>query len=459
MLNISTPASSSHARVVDRTSHGNLPHARFRDITDPAVRGLGGRVEIWNEALGATAKVRTKDCGKCSENRSGITQDLKDRIEDVVERAREYLQNFTHDPNVKVVVNFSSLKIEYRVTGGDRWDNLSRKQIHDPELLALMEEIQSIAKDAMSFSITTVPGSESNRPMGAPAPLEKTTKAWRKLFAQHAPEFSRKQHKSLDKALKRHPSTAALATTAVPKIRAANLFIDRFKADLEDKRRRAQAALDAIPLAMSELRKAKKSQIAYLDRTIARLDDEHLDRTSIFFNVAHAKDDLGASGRETQQEELDTVDRIRDGMGHHLQTASLADGLFGDNPQRTFLLAHANDAAKLFVHDRWRYEEMEQENTAKSQCAEEFVVNVVKYLNMNEAAFGLADALTSLNIPSETDPPVEASDVVNNETRQLVTDALRTARAAAAAEYGRVKPLTDAVAAAGGDFQAQAAAR
>ncbi len=353
--------------------------------------------------------------------KGAISKELLDRMEDVWKKAEEYCNKFkpgAHDGDI----DFSALSISFKDNGG-KTHTIDEYTITDPELAKLMREINYLAKELGQFTHSSQPGVRSNRPANAPAPLEKTSAAWIQDHTRGADDFlASKDYQYLAKTL--NPPT--LVGHAGDKIRAAESFISLFSNKLHAKKTVLKDALDRLSESELDKRIAKRKQIEQIEAQIAKL--AQLDKKAIFWNVAHANDDFGATSMHPDVR-LARAREIRSSMASNLTRNNtltgntLKDSRFSSRPDEAYLTAYAKDAGELFLHDRWLYEQhlaLGDTLTPKHACAEELVVNVIS--SLNDPRFDLDEAVSSLALPAKGDIHDVVAEALGEARDQLRAD-------------------------------------
>ncbi len=387
--------------------------ATVRVLSNPTGGVAGGKTRVWTH-IGNT--YLALEAGN-----SGIPEDLMKRVEGAVAKARAYIATNAAalgGVSGRVQVDFSAIAIKYQDTAGN-WKTIGREKVVDPELVALMEEIQEVAKEHVAFCNTTEPGILSNRTSTGSAPLDKTTKGWIAASTRSASEFLKTD--DYKKYLQSAPDVPAGADA---RIEAAEAFITRFKTGLETRRTTAQRELrelEAQSPANYKVIGAKKRTIKHLSELIEQCDPQRLDRMAIFWNVAYA--DLALTGGEPLPQQLTKTNQIRNGMMNYLtkHLTSILPSWLKSVPQQTAMLAYANDVADLNIHGRWDYEdrlEGDGHRTKKKQCVEEGIVNIMKQLRAS--SWDQKDVFSSFAIPDG-----------ENEAQTLVYGAVMDAKTVA----------------------------
>jgi hypothetical protein len=352
-----------------------------------------------------------------------------------MERAFNCAQKYVLDDRARnISLNFSSRLISY--TGSDRKVHvIDMDKIPNPasfeekknlrELKALMGDIQE-SLQARGIFPSSKPGIASNRPLGAPEPLRKTTLPWIAQHARSAQDFFAKGGLT---ALEAHlQGKEPLGDKARGKIEAADAFIDHFQRELEKKR---QKLIDEIgkPEIRRSKRRVMENQIAFIQEQLAKLS--RIDRKAIFYCVAHLPQ--GSAKKLDDQERSKRAESIRQGMQADLMQSKqrFTEGaLWWKSPVREAdIVEYARDVGDLLFHGKEDYEEQlaeDDQRVRKGTCIEECVVYVIEHL-LGEREFQEAEALSSLGLPDEA------------QTKELFQDAFRKAKCAALEKLPKAK--------------------
>lgn len=359
---------------------------------------------------------KENSCGGCKDKQTGISQETMDRIGLAVENSNAYIRDNSLGlgrPDAQNVrVNFTSLRIIYNIGGEDR--SLSFTKIEDVATRTLLLDV---AKDVESFA-TTDPSIQSNRPINRSKPLEIHTPTWYNAHRISAAEYAKKDHADLDNSLRAN-HLPDLAYTALPKIKAAESFINLFDQGLKAKLTEKQTELEALPIDARAQRLAKKREIQQLEELIAKLNPQVLDTKAIFRSVPYANNEL--EGFTSVAEQMTRANLSREDMSAHLMANidSISEGLvLKDNPDAAFITAYSQDKGDLLIHNRWQYEDIVDDRGGEKRgpSMEEFVIYNI--LNLNTAGC-TEEAMTSLALPVDDD-----------ELRQTVTEVLDGTRTA-----------------------------
>lgn len=407
-----TPSGAGPKASATRSSH---PAGSGSTPSDEAVfysevsgdNGIKSRVAI---------KINNESICGCKDKQTGISQETMDRIGLAVRNSNHYIRSdFGHSDAQNVRVNFTSLRIIYNIGGEDR--SLSFTKINDVATRTLLLDV---AKDVESFA-TTDPSIQSNRPLNRSKPLEIHTPTWYNAHRISADEYVKKDHVDLDDSLRTN-GLSELAYTALPKIKAAEGFINLFSQGLQAKLTEKQNELTALPIDARAQRLAKKKEIQQLEELIAKLNPQALDKKAIFRSVPYANNDL--QGFRSIAEQMTRANLSRDEMSAHLTAniGSISEGLvLKDNPDAAFITAYSQDKGDLLIHNRWQYEDIVDDRGGEKRgpSMEEFVVYNI--LNLNTAN-GTEEAMTSLALPVDDDELRKTVAEVLNGTKAAVKD-------------------------------------
>jgi hypothetical protein len=411
------------AQDVGQTRHAFAEHVGNLPSSIPSDKGiLYTEVRRRDGSISRVAvEVNKTGCG-CNEKQMGISPDLMKRVEEAVQKTNVFVRADRAPAPIigaasgippaatgisHVRINFTSLRVLYEVNGEEE-----SKAIKDIEDVALRTLLLDIGKD-IAPNATTDPSISSNRPLNRSTPMEINTPQWHNAHRISAETYSKRDHHELDASFRRDLGDET-ADRALPKIKAAELFVTKFREQLEAKLRDKKAELTALPSQDRGARLALKRQIHQLEELLAKADAQKLDMKAIYTSVPYAKNDLAGLSLD---EQMQRANLSQQAMQYSLTMNQESLG----KPGAAFITAYAQDKGDLLIHDRWKYEERVDDRGGEKRgpSVEEFVVfNILNLNNIDESV--LDEAISSLALPMK-----EAGD---EELHAAVRDALQAAR-------------------------------
>ncbi len=406
--------------MVNQVGGSGLLTAQAEQIGTPPASILSNKGILYTEVRkpdGSVSRVAV-EVKKTDKQTGGILRELMDRVESAVKNVNIYVrtsptsssnllgEGIPHARNVRI--NFTSLRILYEEN--DEEKSMAITAIKDVALRTLLLDI---AKD-IEHHATTDPSISSNRPLNRSTPLEIQTPAWHNAHRISAEDYIKNGHDHLDESL-REDLDDTIANHALPKIRAASNFVQKFRELLEGKLQAKRRDMEAAqPSQERGARLALKRQIHQLEELIAKADSQKLDMKAIYTSVPYANNELLGLNPTEQMQRAD--------FSQSAMQADLAANIDSiGKPGAAFITAYSQDKGDLLIHDRWKYEERVDDRGGEKRgpSAEEFFIFNILNLRNDKDEF-LDDAMSSLALPTG-----EAGD---SEVQTAVREALKTAR-------------------------------